>query len=631
MIEGPKDSSTLKKVLDKATNLIVEAESSHQRRRRVWIEHYKNYNSIIAKRFYMGRANLFVPLSFQLVETQVPRFLSAMWTVNPNFDISPIISTLQSEMSIEEAELRSQLRSFYAYQIEKRIRMYHKSVDFIRHMCIFGTSIAKIPFKIDQRMVRTGRQIKRNIKSVYGLSTDEKKKEDMFGNQTRTVKERDDEILIPFYNDPDFILMDLFDIFVDDLCPSHDIQEAEWIIQKSTVTWDHLMEFKQRGIYDNIPDELKGKGEAVPDSDKIDALQSTGTDVSNAVRHSGDKYTVYEIWWNDSIFGDRVDYNSVCTILEGKYVIRRERCPFWDGRKPYVSCGYARRPNEFWSNGVLDPTRRLQYELNDTRNQALDYKTLSLNAVFLVGNDADINDAQLMIRPNGVIRARDINQIRQLIFPPEILLSASTIEAQIELDARGASGSTRALQGQDLGGSRTATEFSGLLSEGSDRISHVTKELEELMLIPSLDMFHSRNRQFLKKPYVARVLKDDGPIFGDALTIDPSLLAVDVDFSAKGTLKMQQGRVQARNLIDFLTIVSKMPNTAGNQQLLTTLVKRIWAQALGFKESDIAELLLNPGTTNGNSIAGENTPQSQTPETGQEATLQESINARQEP
>ena len=60
-------------------DLIVRAEEEREVREKIWQEHYKNYNSVTGRKFYMGRANLHVPISFELVETYVPRLVNGIY------------------------------------------------------------------------------------------------------------------------------------------------------------------------------------------------------------------------------------------------------------------------------------------------------------------------------------------------------------------------------------------------------------------------------------------------------------------------------------------------------------------------------------------------------------------------
>ena len=79
--------SRINAILDEWTNYLENVWSV---RRKEWIENWHNYNSRYRKRYYNGRAQIFVPLSFQLVESFVPQIYKSLFPTDPAFDLKPV-------------------------------------------------------------------------------------------------------------------------------------------------------------------------------------------------------------------------------------------------------------------------------------------------------------------------------------------------------------------------------------------------------------------------------------------------------------------------------------------------------------------------------------------------------------
>ena len=62
-----------KEIEDFLVDMIHHMDTAYREHFDIALENYFNYNSKPAKRFYNGRSDVFVPLSFQIVETLVAR------------------------------------------------------------------------------------------------------------------------------------------------------------------------------------------------------------------------------------------------------------------------------------------------------------------------------------------------------------------------------------------------------------------------------------------------------------------------------------------------------------------------------------------------------------------------------
>lgn len=639
---------------DILVNLLVEkiedAEQAYDTRFKIAKEHYKNYNSIRSKRFYNGRSDIFVPLSFMVVETVVARIMRIIYS-------EPILMTLQG-VGPSDKDREERLRALLHMQQKKIVKLWPKLLDYWRGKIMYGRSYAKMEWRTDYRTIKKTElvdsegnridnltefqtespelQVARAeaedldfLEAEGGISIEDtdpsadtpedreitKVDKSIFPieeggiKDSKLVKVKSKEERIATYDCWDFKPLDFFDVLVDPMAPDGDIQRAEWISIRSLMSddevkkWGNTENSEGRPFFEMWQDSIAaGIGE--PSQDLIDRKELLGLNVQAISKLRGDntKHEVHEIYMDYKFEGEKyVSSNVLFVMLDRRAIVRAERNPFWHGRKPVVSGAYTRRPNEFLGQGILDPIRKIQYEINDKRNQELDYATFTLNPIWIVGDDAELDDENIRISSGVAIRVANVDAIRSQVFP-DMTPVGQRAEALLENTLREATGVTRPLQGVAEPGRQTATEFTQLLAQGDERITMVLEAYGQQDWVEMWEMAHSLNQQFLKKDTFVRLTEREGKdldTFGTEGEVTQADLAMDVDFIVPSFNDIASENVRNQQIIPFMQIVSQMPPSEGNLSFFNMFIEKLWVDVFKFPREDLIDdegkrILLTP-------------------------------------
>lgn len=590
--------------IDTARNICMEwlnhLESAWADRRAEMVENHRNYNSILYKKYYAGRANIFVPMSFQMVETYLPTMVKGVFATMPHFDLQGVDLDEFFDGDSEITGALSRIKAYLHFEQQKKIHILRKSIDYFRNMCIFGRGYAKV-FWRKETALRPLKTIERMEESDL-LSA-------IAGGGKRIKGIRRDEAEITTYNGTDIMNVSPLHMWVDPAAPDSDIQRAACVVQRFEMTPAEI-----RAKTRQLGSDGKPLFELPPDFDeKLDGFATgkpTGNEAEQNIQATssvrGDQQTspnkrleVHEFWLDYDIHSRGTpDKNSVLVMLDRKWIIRAQRNPFHHGQKPYLSTALFPRPNEFDANGLLDPTRRLQYELNDTRNQLMDYKTMAMNQMWWVGQAANYNMPSLLAAPNKLIKVQDVTQVRPVEMSNIQMLLAPGVEDRTERDMRNTSGALQPLQGVQQPSGSTASEALANLAQANARIELVIREVEEMFTIPMLEMQFDLAKQFLDRPARVRSIepvREGVSRFGNRVEVSPFDLVGTLDFFALGSQRMSIEALKSRQLLDFFAIVSRMPPMPQTIGVLNGLLMKIWEETFGFPRKELETMLGSTG------------------------------------
>jgi hypothetical protein len=203
---------------------------------------------------------------------------------------------------------------------------------------------------------------------------------------------------------------------------------------------------------------------------------------------------------------------SVIVVANKTHLLKLEANPFWHGEKPYNACPYVAKEGEFAGLGVAQIGEKLQEELNDTRRQTMDNKTLILSNMWLKGRASGIKNEHLRQRQNGVILTNDMNGL-QALRPPVLTGVGVNIEGVVKEDLRQSVGAASNLQGMATSGVDTATESSIINRESLGRLLLTANLYSELMLKKCFAMVEFLNYQYYDNVKMIRVVGEMGAKF----------------------------------------------------------------------------------------------------------------------
>ena len=237
---------------------LEDAENYYDTRFKIAKEHYKNYNSIRSKRFYNGRSDIFVPLSFMVVETLVARIMRIIYA-------EPVLVSLEG-VGPSDKDREERIRALMQMQQKKLVKLWPKLLDYWRGKAMYGRAYAKMEWRTDYRTVTkteavTGKgkkidnltefrkspeerdpegarelELVSELESQLGVAPPEQDEvrdttfpiEEGGVNDDRRVKVKTKEVRVASYDCWDFVPLDFFDVLVDPMAPNGDIQRASW-------------------------------------------------------------------------------------------------------------------------------------------------------------------------------------------------------------------------------------------------------------------------------------------------------------------------------------------------------------------------------------------------------------------
>ena len=452
------------------------------------IKYYELYQMVQSSQSYESLSKVFVPEILRAVETLVAK-LFQMIAGAPNW----VEFTARESTDEPSAKAMTEL---VRYQMEEN-GFNSRLMDSLRQMLIAGFTVRKVMWDF--------KQVRRQRKNSQGAVI----------NEQATVT--DHWTLEP---------VDLMTFHISDInTPYNDIQKALWIAEQTENSKEYVFERMRRGWYSSAAkNDLENttqpkmsqarnlsnrKNQASgfntkESKDKVEIIERWGLIAAKYV-HTPQEMAELKLQPNDPV-------ESVIIIANRTFVLKLEANPFWHGEKPYTACPYVAKEGEFAGLGVAQIGEKLQEELNDTRRQTMDNKTLILSNMWLKGRASGIKNEHLRQRQNGVILTNDMNGLQPLR-PPLMTGVGVNIEGVVKEDLRQSVGAASNLQGMATSGVDTATESSIINRESLGRLLLTANLFSELMLKRIFGMAEFLNYQYYDNVKMIRVVGEVGAKF----------------------------------------------------------------------------------------------------------------------
>ena len=492
------------------------------------------------------RANLFVPATFSVIETAVPRAVFAL------FGKRPYVKVVGRERT--DAENASAVEAMLDYDMEQS-RVLQMAIEFFKSFYIFGTAVCRVDYHRDFYTV------KRPKTSVLDLDVDD------FG-EILEARERElpNEERLWRYDGPRASLVNLFDFFPDPKFTT--IPEMRFIAERVETTLDKLKQEDEqykavtgKPLYKNLGD-VTGFSEAkmVDFAVQEDMRQDTeevmrfnygyGGQRGNVIARDEDLVVTYRYWEDD----------RYVVMANGHTIIRDGDNPYWDKRKPYIAAQCFPTLKEFYGLGLVHPIQFLQEELNTLRNIALDQGKLNLYGVWAVDESLTLEDADLAIFPGKIINAEftggrpNIAQVFQNTLPSDY----ERLENRVQRDIQSTLAINDYMIGAGEGSAGTASEAAMLNASAANRFRLQALIAQERFVQELADMFLSRRQQFLQEAKEFRILGEQGYFYP---VIGPSNIMGRFDFEPQGSQSQPNKEVMRTQMVQLMSVAGGNPIT----------------------------------------------------------------------
>lgn len=499
----------------------------------IWKRSYNNWRGVLDSSIYPWRSKLFIPWSFTVVETIIPKVFARdpKWRAvsrNPT-PVEQGAPTQENGYLLSTPSQASVAQNLLSYQWS-RIGMRLKMYDFIKDSLMYSKGYAKVTWNFKTRTKTT-------MEPIVG-------KDDEI-----TFKEvKKNEV---YCDDPDVEIIDPFDIYVDPDATS--LKNAAYIIHRKIVPYDIV---KNNVNYKNVSQIKLAKNGATPNKAIDNTLNqqtrfNNGGPTTDTFKH---EVEILEYWECDRLI----------VVANGSVVLRDTPNPYSDKKIPFVELDDYRDPHKYYGQSELSVIDPLQREINAIRNQRRDYDNLQLNPVIRMVPGTLRNPNSAVMAPGNVWMVSDLQSMDTFTLPA--LQGTSTdIERQTAQDIQ------RAVAIDEIGigllpdGSarRSATEVVTASSMAGKRFAIKIALLEEAVKEIG-EMVFARNQQFLDQERVIQIVGERGA--KEWIKLKPEDIKGDffIDIEAGSMLPKDEiaARQEAIQLLQYITpIISPVIQT----------------------------------------------------------------------
>lgn len=416
-----------------------------------WKNNYRLYkNKIKVKR--EGKANLFIPYMWATVEQLIARTLQAL------FEKRPYVGYAGVEESDEDGA--KCMQSLVDFQMEEKINLPFKFIQFLKSIFIYGTAIALYEWRYEEKTI-----IKKVAVEENGVKVDEVEKEET----------------IVSYNDPDIEHIPIDDFYPDS--EGHDMKTCAFVCARVYKDLKYLKSKEKQGVYE-LPEDIENDSET-----------TITTDFRNEINEipaldEGERKKKHELI-------NHYTDGHIITVLNRKHVVRKDKNELYSKEKCFKRILAMPMEKEFWGMSIVEVLADLQEELNTTRNQRIDNISIIINKMFKKRRGADIDDADLVSRAGGVIEMDDIhNDLKEMDFP-DVTASAYKEEEVIKQDIQYISGVSEYTRGTTPGRKETATAVETIRESADVIFNYTISVIERTGLLALGDAIKKLNQQYM--------------------------------------------------------------------------------------------------------------------------------------
>lgn len=469
----------------------------------IWKRSYNNWRGVLDSTLFPWRSKLFVPWSFTVVETIIPRVFARdpKWrAVSQSPDFDP-----------EAPAVVNDLLSYQWKRMGMRLKMY----DYIKDSLMYSKGFIKVTWKYQKKT-------KTIMEPVVG--DDDK-------ITYKKVVKRPVE-----YDDPCAEVVDPIDIYIDPDATC--IDDAAYVIHRKTV---ELEDLKQNPNYTNVDKIQEGKFA----DQYMDKLMRYRDDIPQKDKHKH-LVEVLEYWGAD---------DRLVVVANRSIVLRDTPNPYTHKKIPFVDLDDYRDPHRLYGQSELSVIDPLQREINAIRNQRRDYDNLALNPVIRMVPGTLRNPNSAVMAPGSVWMVSDLASMDHFELP-QLQGVARDIEQQTAEDIQ------RAVAIDEIGigllpdnpQRRSATEVVTSQNSAGRRFSMKIALLEESVKKIGALVF-ALNQQFLDQERMIQVIGERGAAEWVQLSPEDIRGEYFVDIEAGSMLPKDEvaQRQEAVQLLQYIT------------------------------------------------------------------------------
>ena len=566
--ENFADDKTAKAwIEDNLLPLISDAESMGTEQRAEWSAIREMlYLRHAADRGYKGESDAFLPIYAKASDTRTSHMSRAL------FPTDQVVDVVKEDSDVDDMGDEETVKAWMQYQIEREAKLRLNMKKFLRQLNDYGFSVAKVYWHKPQEADKEVR-----LQKVLAAGT--------YGNLSAANCEG-----------ARFLTRDVFGFY---MWPTtvDDAQQASLVFETMPISkQDADLRFKN-GTWKNESEAGFPDTSAEYEQDlqqNVDLVTGEGsTPVNSASRGElGTWGYVKECWFRmpvpAKLYGPGEVKGSpvpVKVVLVNGIPVEATRNPFWHQRTPYVTHALNQRPASAYGVGLGRMGLELQTLINDTANQTQDNVTYGLNPMLIVNPNQLVGNANVVIKPGGVINTLEpANGVKWDRPPVEQMQYGNQQLNTLVSFMNDLLGTPPILQGTGSKGSgKTATGSQILQNNVKSDMQDVIEDVELAVLIPTMEMVYMLGQQYEKdERWIA--IAGQPPI---RFTRDAFLGQFKFRWLASSQTANQQVRAQqAMMFMQMLPGVLPLLQAQGKMVNPEPLMKLIYSTLIGGRDFD---------------------------------------------
>lgn len=486
-----------------------------------WYKLYVGYREPLPEEL-QGRSNLHIPRTYEQLDTLRSRLVKAFFSIRPYIDFMPQPTYSSTPEAIQLNAQKAQLAAALVDMQLERNQIVRRFYDFITSLLVFPAAIMGVGWRYERK------QVKRRVPVAVPMGIGP----DGMPIIINTLVVQDIEDVI--WDDNELVNVDYFDFWPDPR--GHDIDSCRFVFQREWLTQEQieekLMVLERAGSGEIYPvdwEAIKGAGQALSEGrwERLSAVGLTPETSDGYYSEEGEmRGKLFEVlhYWEDE---------RHAIIINRSELAYDGANPYWrHGKKPFVVATFEPLPNEFYGMSAVQIIEHLQEELNTHRNQRIDNVSLVLNRMWKVRRSADIEEAELVSRPHGILYVDNPDDVTEMI-TPDVTASAYTEEAVLKQDMENALGVPAVVRGTTPSRRETATEVITKSSNASIRFDVKIMLFETLGIKRMAYLMDCNNQQFIDQPRLVRLFGQEDPNAWQM--IEPGQLVGEWDYRPSGS------------------------------------------------------------------------------------------------
>jgi len=495
--------------------------------------------------------DLFVPITFSVIESLIPSWIFAQFGQRPFVDV---MGRTQDDQDRAEA-----VTQMLDYDFE-RARTLLQAIPYAKSMFKYGTGIGEVTYRYESHKVR--KRYKEKVPTGFDKFRKLMSKWEYFKRMETVID----------FDGPSLDWVSPFNFGVDPLYYELDRMRYCWkrdwtdrqTLGEEDEQWKELTGKKLYKNLDLIPKIAKGFAEGVYELDASDDT-SEAMGWTNLGGFKKQRYVqVRDIDRDRDAAIERITYyedDRKVVICNGTAVVHDGENPYDDKRKPFVATPCIPLEGYFWGMGYIHPIRKSQEEVNSYRN--LNMRQARLNAMNVWGVDEtiDLPEQATEVSPGDVLQipffANGKPSIVPLMqgrpLPPESQIYEDRLLADIQ---RAVARSSLRMGGAGSRGIDTATEAKMMGAAEEQRVQLGNLIGEETFLQQVAKKFFWRRQQYFKEGQVFRILGKDGVNFKK---LEIQEIVGDYDFMPRGSTTHVGKEVIRQQMLQGLALIGQNP------------------------------------------------------------------------